>query len=197
MMTKLEAVNEMLAAIGEEPVATLASGLPDAEAAEDTLDRISKQVQAPGWYVNTETFEWALDVNNEIRLPSTVLRIDTVEEDKTLAVRKRRDGNFQKLWRIEDRTFKFVRPPKVEVIWHLPFDDLNFELQVYIVARAAKTFQAENMGSVALDTFNVRDEDEALAAVEDAEAEAEDSNALTDNAYCRNQVYRHSPPKSY
>lgn len=193
-MTRLEAVNEMLAAIGEDPVSSLAAGLPEAEAAEDTLDRVSKQVQAPGWYINREELEWALDSNSQIRLPSTVLRIDTVGRDQGLEVRPRKDGNLLKLWRVATRSFNFDRAPLVEVVWFLPFTDLTYELQAYIVARAAKEFQANELGSVALDGFRVRDEDEALAALEDAEAEAEDTNMLRDNSYGRALIVNYKPP---
>ncbi len=55
-MTKLEAINEMLEAIGEYPVSALDTGGDTIEAmAENTLDRYDQRIQANGWHENTET----------------------------------------------------------------------------------------------------------------------------------------------
>ena len=54
MLTKIEAVNIILNVIGETPVSSLASGLPDAEAAELKLDQTVKEVLAKGWQQNSE-----------------------------------------------------------------------------------------------------------------------------------------------
>jgi len=43
MLTKIEAVNIILNVIGETPVSSLASGLPDAEAADSNWTRRSKR----------------------------------------------------------------------------------------------------------------------------------------------------------
>ena len=54
--TELEAINIMLAAIGEAPVNTLTGTLPvDVKIAQSTLVEINKAVQAEGWSFNTET----------------------------------------------------------------------------------------------------------------------------------------------
>ena len=52
-MTKLQAVNQMLRSINEQPVSQLASGEIDAERAEDILDETSRRIQATGWHSNT------------------------------------------------------------------------------------------------------------------------------------------------
>ena len=48
-LTKLEAVNMVLDAIGESPVSSLTSGLPDAEAAEAKLDEVRVEILSRGW----------------------------------------------------------------------------------------------------------------------------------------------------
>jgi hypothetical protein len=54
-LTKLEAVNEMLAAIKEFPVAALdPGGTSTAALAESVLDRENKRVQSRGWHENSE-----------------------------------------------------------------------------------------------------------------------------------------------
>jgi hypothetical protein len=54
-MTKLEAVNEILEALGEPPVNALDTGGDSIVAeAESTLDSEGRRVQNRGWYINTE-----------------------------------------------------------------------------------------------------------------------------------------------
>ena len=53
--TELEAVNVMLAAIGEAPINSLTGTLPvDARIAQTTLNETNKDVQSEGWHFNTE-----------------------------------------------------------------------------------------------------------------------------------------------
>ena len=53
--TELEAINIMLAAIGEAPINTLVGTLPvDARIAQSTLSEVNKSVQSEGWSFNTE-----------------------------------------------------------------------------------------------------------------------------------------------
>jgi hypothetical protein len=56
-MTELEAINDMLSAIGESPVASLdeASGVADAQIALQLLRRASRWLQKKGWHWNSET----------------------------------------------------------------------------------------------------------------------------------------------
>ena len=52
--TELEAVNIMLAAIGEAPINSLIGTLPvDARIAQSTLTEVNKSVQSEGWSFNT------------------------------------------------------------------------------------------------------------------------------------------------
>ena len=80
-ITKLQAVNLMLDAIGEKPVSSLTSGLADAEQAERMFDRVNTDVQSVGWNVNRDRkFELTRDADNKFPLPITTLSVDTVDE---------------------------------------------------------------------------------------------------------------------
>lgn len=185
-LTKIEAVNLMLDAIDEEPISSLDSGLPDAETAERFLDRTKKDVLAKGWHSNTD-IEYTLtrDSSNEYQVPSLALRIDTSGSDKSVNVAARYDGGIRKLYHVKDQTFTFSNNAtlKVDITWDYEFADLPHELQSYIAYHAARKFQESEMGSVALDAFTLRGEQEAYAALQDSEIEAEDANALTDNSH--------------
>ena len=76
--TKLEAVNTLLATIGESPVNSLTSGLVEASLAEQTLDNVSRDMQSTGWAFNTDlTFQLTPNASNEITLPANCLHVDT------------------------------------------------------------------------------------------------------------------------
>ena len=52
--TELEAVNTMLAVLGEAPVNSITGTLPlDASLAKTTLSEINREVQSAGWHFNT------------------------------------------------------------------------------------------------------------------------------------------------
>ncbi len=191
MLTKLDAVNQILESIGEDPVSSLSSGLPDAESAERILGRVSREVQAKGWLCNYErNYTLSTTVDKTIPLSSDILRIDTVGKDKVINVTVRKYQNQPHLYNILEHKFTFDNALTVDIIWERDVEDLTPELQLYITAKAARRFQESELGSVAADQFAVRAEQEAYAALLDAEAEAEDSNALIDSAYCRQVLGR-------
>lgn len=76
--TQLEAVNIMLAAIGEAPINTLSGTVPvDVKLAEATLTEINKEVQSEGWSFNTEiNVELTRGDADQILLASNVLRVN-------------------------------------------------------------------------------------------------------------------------
>ena len=194
MFTKLDAVNQILESIGEDPVSSLSSGLPDAETAERILNRVSREVQAKGWLCNLErSYTMPITTDKTIPLSGNILRIDTVGKDKGLHVTVRKYLNQSHLYNIVDHTFLFTNSLIVDIVWQRDIGDLTPELQLYITAKASRRFQESELGSVAADQFAVRAEQEAYAALLDAEAEAEDSNALTDSAFCRSVLGRNNP----
>ena len=191
-LSKLQAVNIVLDAIGETPVSSLSSGLPDAESAEAKIDEISKSVQAKGWHQNTDyKLKLTPDTNNNILIPDTYLRVDTASSDRDTNVTVRKNGTQNMLYHIKNQNFTFTSYVWADVVHHLEFENLSVELSPYVAYRAARRFQEAQMASVALDNFTMRAEMEAYAALMDAETENEDSNILTDNAHCYYATHRH------
>lgn len=193
MLTKLDAVNLILDGIGEEPVSSLNSGLPDAETAERFLDRVSREVQAKGWHCNTD-FKYRLipDENSLIRLPQTILRIDTTYTDKNINVTVRDYLDKKHLYNVKDQTFEFPRAILVNVVWEFLFEDLTYELQNYIAYHAARRFQTSEMSSISLDRLLEEGEAMAWAALMDAETESEDLNILKDSPHARWVAFRYN-----
>lgn len=194
MLTKLDAVNIILNVIGETPVSSLTSGLPDAEAAEQKLDLTIMEVLAKGWQQNTETnIYMSRNYDGEIVVPRQYLRVDTMGLDKDINITIRKQDGKRKLFDLREYSFKFTKDLLVEVLLEIDYEALNFELQNYIAFRAARKFQESAMGSATLDSFAGRQEQEAYAALLDAEAESEDTNILRSSAHVFYATHRNSP----
>lgn len=184
-LSKLEAVNIILDAIGETPVSSLESGLPDAEAAETKLNEINKTVQAKGWHQNTEKkLKLSPDSNKNLIVPDNYLRVDTTGTSKSTNVSVRTHESKSMLYDVKNQKFEFDDDLYCDVVILLEFSDLTLELSNYIAYRSARKFQEAQMQSTTLDGFTVRAEMEAYAALMDAETENEDTNILTDNEHC-------------
>jgi len=181
-ISKLEAVNIILAAIGEDPVSSLSSGLGDAEIAESKLDAVKTDVLAKGWHCNTEDEVYLTpDSDSYIQLPSNTLRVDSSYTSAHIDVVQR----GTRLYNLADRTYEFDDGIYCKIVYDLDWDELTHEMQRYIAAKAARIFQEEKMGSVALDGFTVRNEAEAKAALDDSEDESGDYNVLRDSPSVR------------
>lgn len=192
---RLEAINRCLEAIGESPVNSTSSGVPDAENASRMIDQITKEVLTAGYTVNT-AFNVRLlpDQDGHIKVSANVLKVDTAGRSRHIAVTVNRDvDGIDKLFDIKEQSFKFTGTVYVDIVYLFDIDGLPFPIQNYIAARAARVFQESVMGSVSLDSFTSRREAEAWAQLLDYEAEQEDSNALTDSFYMREITGRNNP----
>tara|TARA_R110002167_G_scaffold17065_4_gene65821 strand:- start:955 stop:1536 length:582 start_codon:yes stop_codon:yes gene_type:complete len=172
-LTQLEAVNIMLSAIGETPVNSLTSGLVEAELAETILGQVSRTVQTMGWSFNRDTgVILAQDTNGEVPLALNVLSADSVYESNGNNLVQR----GQKFWDRTNRTFTIGKSVKADLIYELDFTDIPPLARSYITVRSARIFQDRVVGSDSLHGFQKRDEDEALIALKDAEADVQDHN---------------------
>lgn len=190
MLSKLDAVNRMLDAIGESPVNSLESGLGDAENAERILNNTDKDVQQKGWYVNTERgVTLTRDLSGHINLPNNCLKVDTVGNDANRQVVKR--GN--RLYDLDNKTFKFTKSLSCDIVYQLAWDELTYTLQRYITAMAARTFQRVSPTSSSLDTMIREELTEAWADLLNEESEVADTNILNSNAFSFHMSHRNSP----
>lgn len=193
-LTKLEAVNMVLDAIGESPVSSLTSGLPDAEAAEAKLDEVRVEILSRGWHQNIEKdVTLKRDASNEILLSNIYLRVDSTGGDKSINVVQRYSNGKRKLFDINNRSFTFTKDLTVDIIIDISFEELTVELQNYIASRAARKFQESALGSSSLDSFTVRAEMESWAGLQDAEAENEDNNIIRSSPHVSYATYRFHP----
>ena len=142
--TELQAVNEILASVGQAPVTTLDQTNPDVAIAYDTLTQVSREVQAEGWTFNKEfDYPFTPNTNNEIIIPNNVLQIDlTADYRDRDAVR--RSG------KLYDRTAHSYEweddKVRCDVVWYFDWTDLPVPIKDYIVARAASITSTRIVG---------------------------------------------------
>ena len=148
---ELEAINQILATVGQAPVTTLDTTNPDVAIAYDTLLQVSREVQSEGWTFNKEyDYPMTPDDNNEIAIPTNMLQVDLHEREQHYKEYDvvRRNG---KLYDRIDHTDKWTSGEmKVDVVWHFDWVDLPIPIQDYITARAASFVVSRIVGDANL-----------------------------------------------
>jgi hypothetical protein len=187
-MQKLDAVNRCLRDIGVAKVTALGTGVPDASAAEDTVDEVTQEVLQTGWNCNTDVqVVLTPDVNGKIPVPANAAVVDLANYNPSYlstALRIDPTDGVMRLWDRKANSWTFTQPVKADLVYIFPFDNLTFALQRYIAARSARVFQRRQLGSQAVDKFTMQEEMEAFASLIDEEGEADNLNILTGNPHC-------------
>ena len=147
---ELKAVNQILASVGQAPVTTLEQTNPDVAIAYDTLQQVSREVQAEGWTFNKE-YHYPLtpDANNEFVIPNNMLQIDLCNNEYYNRDKDpiRRDG---KLYDRNAHSFKWEqRIHFFDVTWFFDWDDLPPVIKDYITSRAATFMAMRTVGEAA------------------------------------------------
>ena len=187
LSTELEAVNQMLSAIGEAPINQLDTATTaDARVAKQILDEVSRDVQSRGWHFNTEPeYTITKDGNGHINLPATAVRFDIKTElYPTLDIVQR--GN--KMYDRKEHSFVFTQDLKGEIVL-LDFTDLPQPARNYITVRASRIFQDRVVGSQDLLRVLAADEATALATLKDYDDETADYT-IFDNLDAYNVINR-------
>jgi hypothetical protein len=163
--TKLEALNEILAIIGESPVESLVSELPqDAELALGYLDRAIREGLVEGWHFNTDLeVEYVPDSSGEILLDDSVVRVGLLDRSSSLTLPEvtARSG---KLYNPRKATFVFDGPVYVERTVLLNFTDCPQAFRNYVTKKAGRQLYATAIGESQL--FSILLQDETLARKE-------------------------------
>ena len=175
--TELEAINIMLAAIGEAPVNTLPGALPvDVKIAQSTLVEINKSVQAEGWSFNTEIdVTLTPNTSKEIVLPVNVLRVDAnIHQHPDI-------DPIQRGLKLYDRlknTFEFDEDLICTVVYFRDFDEIPEQARSYINIRAARIFVDRLVSDQGLRTYTKEDEIRARVTLTETDLANGDHNML-------------------
>ena len=141
---ELPAINQILSSCGQAPVTTLDQTNPDVAVAYDTLQQVSREVQAEGWTFNKEYhYEFTPDTDNKILIPSNILQIKLTENSANMD----KDGvrRSGKLYDRHNHTYDWTdETVECDVVWEFDWVDLPQPIQDFIVARAA-TFVSQRI----------------------------------------------------
>lgn len=181
VMTKLDAVNQMLASIGQSPVNTITGTLPkDASKAIIALDTTLREVLNMGWSFNTDTdYPITPDLNGNILIPSNALWVDPVDRHKDLV--QRWNNGTPMMYDRDERTFEFTEALDFDIIWAFDYEEIPQVARHYIAMRAGRIYQSQIVGSDLLFQFTAQHEAEAHAALKRLEKRTKRYNILDNN----------------
>lgn len=148
MTTKLDAVNQMLAAVGSLPVSTLANNTnPEVALAVQMLDQTTLDLLQEGWNFNTDTqLEFVPDSNDGDRIAIDGASYLAVSENHIKSSRYDLVIRGGYLWDRVKRTDAFENPVWLDVKRNMAFEDMPSPARSYAAARAARLFQAQVNG---------------------------------------------------
>jgi hypothetical protein len=176
LTSELEAVNAILASVGESPVTTLNDEFTDASLALSLLSAETRSLQIQGWSWNTDP-DVVLVPDNDgfIWLSNTVLRAKMEDPDYV------RRGT--QLYNRTDRTYVFTGSvTALEIVTLLPFEDIPEAARTVACYRAGRKFQDRLGGDEGSHQWLKRDELEAWVALQNDESERAQYNVLTASA---------------
>lgn len=208
-LSKLEAVNQMLRSINEQPVSSLGSGEIDAERAEDILDETSRRIQSQGWHANTRrNVKYTPNASNQFVVGTNVLSIDAVNpkgrrmsttptHSRHVNVMLKRSADDSK-WLLYDvdndsETITDLTEITCDVIEYLTLAHLPPSLQIYIYKAAAHEFQKTSVASQILYQFTLEDVEVAAAEAMQDDWRNDDANVLKDRRSAWEITYRYNP----
>lgn len=183
---KLDAVNEILSAVGSSPVNSLEDELNvDVLNAVRVLDSVSKEIQSRGWDFNIEDSVALLpdDDTNLVPCPNNYLRF--VSSGYKLI---RRSGYF---FDILSQTNEFPEGLTLDTLVRgLDFEELPEVFRKFITCRAARIFQMRYLTSDDLDKHLMTEESSAYADIIDYDLTTGNYNILNDDQYISQYIQR-------
>lgn len=183
---KLDAVNEILSAVGSSPVNSLEDGLNvDVLNAVRILDSVSKEIQSRGWDFNIEDSVALLpdDDTNLVPCPNNYLRF--VSSGYKLI---RRSGYF---FDILSQTNEFPEGLTLDTLVRgLDFEELPEVFRKFITCRAARIFQMRYLTSDDLNKHLMTEESSAYADIIDYDLTTGNYNILNDDQYISQYIQR-------
>jgi len=173
MTSQLEAVNAMLACVGESPIESLLGDLTaNVQIAVDLLKKTSRGLQSASWNFNTEEdFELSRAIDGTVTLPGNTLDVDLTVETGAINIVQRGLRLYDK----KNHTYVFADNPHVDITFFLPWDELNEPTRQYVMISAARIYQDQTVGSQEHHKFTLFDEQRASANFTASDTRNEDA----------------------
>ncbi|KPA96905.1 phage tail protein [Pseudomonas asplenii] len=183
---ELDAVNDMLSAIGESPVSAL-EGDPNADVANcrRILAKINREVQAKGWTFNIEESATLTpdQFSGLIAYLPDYLKIIT--SGGSLYVNR---GGF--LYDRQAKTDVFANAVTVDLIRLREYGEMPECFRSYIVVKAARKFNMSYFGAGEIEGKLAEEESEHWASVQEYELDYGNFNMLDGDAFVGGQISR-------
>lgn len=178
--TELEAINEMLTAAQYHPITTMddVPNVPEAQRAQEVLQRASRQFQGEGHSFNQEdNITINLDETGGLYVPENVLRIDGYNNFD------RRDFTIRsgRLYDKTNHTFEIGEPGvelRLTVVLRLALEDLPEHARRYLTLMSVRIFLTKVHSDISLIQMMKEQEIEAKNAFTAAEFDDGDFNML-------------------
>lgn len=176
--TLLEAVNTLLAVIGEQPVNSIDSQqIAEASMAERTLLEFHRDGQQRGWYWNREEgYEFSRNNSNQMVVPANLIRWapDHYQFDGRYQLRG------QNVYDRKEHSYEISEATiKADVVWLLSWDECPEVFNRWTTIRSARVFAGRVLGDSGSFQYTAMDEQAARAELERTELEHEQPNSLT------------------
>lgn len=140
MITKLNIINSMLSAVGDDPVTSPDSQYPAAITANAALDRIDVEMQSKGWWFNRDYgVTLSATVAGEVIVPSTALEVIPTTDIPVIQRGTRLYNNAL-------HTFVIGEAVVVNMVSQLPIDQLPEVAKIYLMAKAIHRFYVDDDG---------------------------------------------------
>ena len=167
---ELEAVNILLAAIGEAAVSSLETATTvEVTQAKKLLSNVNRAAQQKGWHFNTE-WDVVLTRDSDNRIPLSESILSVYQPGQLMTIRGRSGSMYA--YDLDNNTFTWTKNLNNAVtITLLDFVETPNTFRQYVTTRAARIFQEEIIGQVSAETVNRQEEAEAYADLLDDDAE--------------------------
>jgi hypothetical protein len=177
--TLLEAVNVLLATIGEAPVATLEDEAnAEAVMAERTILEFHKEGQVRGWSWNREgAFRYLRDIStNEIVVPANVVSFAPCQYEHAHRYQLR----GLRVYDTQERSFEHDIPwLEADIVTLLPWDDCPEPYNRWVTIRSGRVFSDRVLSSDSIARYTSEHESKAWAVLLQAEDAQSQPNVLT------------------
>ena len=186
--------------VGESPVNTLNVQSPEVAIAQKTLRQVCREVQAEGWYFNTEKeYPIVLDSNNHCIIPNNALQVDInhFKHRNDFDVIRKKDSGIAKLYDLLQHRFNFDGTAEgklyVDIIWMLDFDEIPQVFRDYITIRASRIASNRMVNDQRAAELIGTDEQLARALAVEYDASQGDYNIFSDQQFQTNPASLYRP----
>lgn len=161
--TELEAVNTILANIGETETNSLEDEtFIDALTARKLLTSVTRELQTRSWFWNTDVErKMQRNLQGEIIVAANTMSIQPAGVDRGLSIVQR----GSRLYDRKNHTYNFDKDITCTITIALPFDEMPESARRFATLRAARMFQEQTLSSESLAQGDRIDEGLAYAAL--------------------------------